>query len=577
VSPWIGVAAVIAFLQIWHLAAPIDAIPFLVVSIAGMMATVMFCRRQLAAMCLQSASRPGVTALTFLFVAWLANRALNTQIYTDHGLYYMNGIRWATEYRIVPGLANLHHRLAFNNSNFLLHAMLELGEWRNYTAHIVNGFLAAMTAPIIVHGFSAVLSGKGRERQLGWFAVALAMIVAVSAVDRRISSAHPDFAAAMFVTVAAWRLLAIRLLDVESGPTLLRYNLLAIGMLAPAAVTIKLTVIFFAGFAAVALLVCLYQLANRNGSPPIRFVVMHLAFMLPWVVLVFVPWMVRGYILSGYPLFPATIAGAPVDWIYPAADAADLRRVIYAWSRAAYFNIDVGYQPGWGWVPHWLVQVIILRGPVEAVLPVLISMACLAAIVWRKRTPCAVGDEDGVGKYHGSVWPLGVAYAASIVAWFLTGPSPRMGSFALWGLAATLLVSASRFVSPDTIAHHRRIISACFVILFLLPMADEALRVEVRYRNNPKLPEFGKHAYLFYPLVIPTWDGNFPPLPQPAIVEATSRHGVVVYLGENDVEGAPTLVWDSPLPAAQYLNPDLQYRRDGDLQAGFRTAKSAAQ
>jgi hypothetical protein len=51
----------------------------------------------------------------------------------------------------------------------------------------------------------------------------------------------------------------------------------------------------------------------------------------------------------------------------------------------------------------------------------------------------------------------------------------------------------------------------------------------------------------------------------------------VVYLGENDVEGAPTLVWDSPLPAAQYLNPDLQYRRDGDLQAGFRTAKSAAQ
>ena len=106
-------------------------------------------------------------------------------------------------------------------------------------------------------------------------------------------------------------------------------------------------------------------------------------------------------------------------------------------------------------------------------------------------------------------------------------------------------------------------------------MADEALRVEVRYRKNPKLPEFGKHAYQFYPFVMPTWDGNFPPVPQPTLVEATSRHGVVVHLGENDKEGVPTLVWDSPLPAAQYLNPDLQYRRDGDLQAGFRTAKSA--
>ena len=309
---------------------------------------------------------------------WLANRSLSTQIYTDHGLYYMNGIRWATDYRIVPGLANLHHRLAFNNSNFLLHAMLELGGWRNYTAHIVNGFLAAMAVPIIVQGFSAAVAGRGRERQLGWFAVALAMIVAVSAVDRRISSAHPDFAAAMLVTVAAWRLLAIQLLEAESER--------------------RAAALQFARDRAARSgrhhdqddrdLLCRIR-GRRTGSQPlsarktlwiarpVRSVATHLAFMLPWVVVVFLPWMVRGYILSGYPLFPGTIAGAPVDWIYPAEDAAELRRVIYAWSRAAYFNIELGFQPGWGWVPHWLVQVILLRGPVEAVLPVLISAACL--------------------------------------------------------------------------------------------------------------------------------------------------------------------------------------------------------
>ncbi len=150
-----------------------------------------------------------------------------------------------------------------------------------------------------------------------------------------------------------------------------------------------------------------------------------------------------------------------------------------------------------------------------------------------------------------------------------------MGSFALWGLAATCLIAASRLVSAEMVALYRRPIIVGLALLFLLPMADEALRVELRYRKNPKLPEFGKHAYLFYPFVIPTWDGNFPPVPQPTLVEATSRHGVVVHLGENDKEGVPTLVWDSPLPAAQYLNPDLQYRRNGDLQAGFRTAKSA--
>ncbi len=231
VSPWIGVASVIAFLQIWHLAAPINAFPFTIVSTVGLLGAAGFCRPQLAAMVSQTGSRPAIAALTALLIVWLANRSLNTQIYTDHGLYYMNGIRWATDYRIVPGLANLHHRLAFNNSNFLLHAMLELGGWRNYTAHVVNGLLAAMAVPIIVQGLSAAVAGRGRERHLGWFAVALAMIVAFSAVDRRISSAHPDFAAAMLVTVAAWRLLAIQLLEAESERGRLRYNLLAIALL----------------------------------------------------------------------------------------------------------------------------------------------------------------------------------------------------------------------------------------------------------------------------------------------------------------------------------------------------------
>ena len=58
VTPWIGVAAVIAFLQIWHLAAPINAIPFAIVSTIGLLGTAMFCRPQLAAMFSQARSRP---------------------------------------------------------------------------------------------------------------------------------------------------------------------------------------------------------------------------------------------------------------------------------------------------------------------------------------------------------------------------------------------------------------------------------------------------------------------------------------------------------------------------------------
>src|SRR5688572_33494744 len=64
VSPWIGVAAVIAFLQIWHLAAPVNPIAFAAVSTIGLFGTATFCRRQLAEMFSQDKAHRGVTAIT---------------------------------------------------------------------------------------------------------------------------------------------------------------------------------------------------------------------------------------------------------------------------------------------------------------------------------------------------------------------------------------------------------------------------------------------------------------------------------------------------------------------------------
>ena len=163
----------------------------------------------------------------------------------------------------------------------------------------------------------------------------------------------------MFVTVAAWRLLSLATIPAESKGGLLRWNLLVIAVLATAAVTVKTTVIFFAGAAAVPLVVCLYRLNSQYQSSPFVAAAKQLGFMAIWFAVLFVPWVIRGYVLSGYPLFPSTIGGVAFDWQVPPESVKATRDGITVWagSRSAQ-----SYKPGLGWIPDWVVQIALLRG-----------------------------------------------------------------------------------------------------------------------------------------------------------------------------------------------------------------------
>src|SRR4029453_3687993 len=99
------------------------------------------------------------------------------------------------------------------------------------------------------------------------------------------------------------------------------------------------------------------------------------AFAAVWTAVIFVPWIVRGYVLSGYPLFPATIGGIPVDWKYNPQTAADLREIMMLWYRT--IHVDRGYLPGLRWIPEWLFEIAFLRAPIETVLPALVALASL--------------------------------------------------------------------------------------------------------------------------------------------------------------------------------------------------------
>jgi hypothetical protein len=584
VRPLVGFAAVIAALQLWHLVLPVNIWAFGLLSAIGLLGAALLSRPWLASgwAAIRAHRIPALMAAAW--VVWLANRALNSQHYHDHGLYYMNAIRWATDYPIVLGLGNLHDRLAFNNSSFLLHAMLELGSWRGYSGHFVNGFIGAMVVPIVVHGVWSLAYGDARARQLGCFLVALGFLLADGASDRRISSASTDFPAALLVTVAAWRLLAVGLLQEERGGRNLSWNVAVFAVLTAAAVTIKTIVIFFVTFSWIAVALYVIWRARRQSGrekqgtgvvdSPIS-VWRPASIMVTCGAVLVLPWIARGYALSGSPLFPSTIGRIDFDWAMTTEAARIQREGIVAFARSSHLDREVGYQPGWGWIDEWLWQVVIVRAPLELVAPAMISLLCTVWLIVNRRRGAPMDDLTRASAPTDSrLIPriLISVYLLSLVCWFFTAPAGRMGSFAMWGLAGICLGLISRTTSFAYVERYPKLVLAATIGLLLLPTLHKAALIELRYRKNPNMPELGKRFYHFQPLVMPVGDDGFPPVPQGKLTQRTTDSGLVVNFGVLQEDGKPGLVWDSPLPTGRFFNPRLALRKPADLKYGFTVA-----
>jgi len=230
------------------------------------------------------------------------------------------------------------------------------------------------------------------------------------------------------------------------------------------------------------------------------------------------PWMIRGVVLSGYPFFPSTFLGAPVEWKVPPESANSLTKLILTWARWR------GPESG-PWLRPWMEWA--LFGQVFWIcIPMGIGMAGGAMTAWLVRRPptrlllvlpCVVG----------------------IVVWFLTAPDPRFVFVLFWILAATL-AGAIRTSTPfkERVLRHS-------VAGITLALAVAALV------QRP-------------PLIGPGPDHGFHPMPDPDVVEAFTDSGLKVYLPAVDDQ-----TWDAPLPSAPFLTPGLKLRVPGDMTRGF--------
>lgn len=337
--------------------------------------------------------------LLFLFFAYGASTGL---IHYDTGLYHAQSIRWIEEYGIVPGLGNLHSRLAYNSSAFCLSALYSMAFLGGQSFHCCAGFLAFLLALVCMEPF-------GRKRMskpaLSDFARIVSVYYLLMIFDEMISPASDYFMVLMvFFIIIRW----LELIEEKETSC---YPFAALCIFCLVVLTVKLS-------GALILLLALKPTAMLIKERQFKEMAKYIGV----GVMTILPFLIRNIILSGWLVYPLTFIDIfSFDFKIPKGMADYDAREIQVWGRGIK---DVGRygEKAAAWLPQWAEG---LDGSNKVfLLMALGSLALLLvfgvyAVIRRKKEMAAILHVQGT-------------LAVCFLFWLLSAPLIRYGCVFLW-------------------------------------------------------------------------------------------------------------------------------------------------
>ncbi len=552
---WFGAVGWIVYLQILHCLLPVGFLSLSLGAAIGISGWLLSGRRPIIFLVTTIRRHPVAAAFGLLVVVLLSGNAIGPSAIYDTGLYHLQAVRWNQAFPVVPGLGNLHSRLAFNNSCFLLQAQALLGPWRSTGFGIVNGLLAlAVTAQA---SLSLVRIAKRQSDSYLADAIGSLLLLPVIVMATRslavstffISSMSPDVTVSLFHFAALGY--AAHLLARPPGAATAQRTvelLVLTTSLLTASVCIKTSNAPFAFVLFLALLAAVTIEWARSGRRWWRPVLITVGVS----SLLFVPWAARGVILSGYPVFPIELLSVDVPWRLPASATQAMRDILLLWSRGGQ-----PHSPGDPWVQSWLLHWI--RSDVALFsLPVGLAVVAAAMALLRLRAGSASVRE------RRAMAVLLLATSAALLTWWVTAPDPRYGFQLFYSLA--ICVAAWAICVPlganSAIVMRRLALTLAVPVVVVL-----AFRVHFAWhrREMPLLD-----ALVAVTLPIPMSPRGHTILPEAPLRRFTTGSGLIIHVPVDNDQA-----WDAPLPSAPApvaLGLDLRYlrlRRAADLSAGF--------
>ncbi|MBT9391980.1 hypothetical protein KLP40_02285 [Hymenobacter sp. NST-14] len=437
----------------------------------------------------------------------------------DAQLYYLQTLQWLERYPAVPGLGNLHGRLAFNSHLFLVTALFRLPTPAG-SFYPLPPYLLTLLAVAAARGVGRALTATVREPAT-WAAAGLGLFFPLLHLFQTwLASPAPDYA--LLVWLGLLLLFYSRFFGscpVHGAPG--RPVILLLILLSGGAVTVKLSAL-----PVLLLPLHAFWVAGRHGRRR------------PWgsalvlASLIFIPWIGRNLVLSGYPVYPLPgLPGLPVDWKVPAHLVLTEQRLVTNMARL--LPPADWYGPGsasWQqWMPVWWQYQ--LSQPVVAAL-LLLAAAAPLAVLWQRPRASDLAAPGWL-----SAW---VVAAAGSLFWLLLAPDYR------FGIGFLLVMAGWPWYSLPT---GRR---AALLLLALGVTGGLQLLRDPLYGLRHLPPNKGAAAV--WP-VLP---------PQPATFTKRLADGELVRIAR--AHGA---CGAAPVPCTFAVQPGLE-RRGKSLAAGFR-------
>jgi hypothetical protein len=465
-----------------------------------------------------------------------ANFALAEPTDADAGLYRVGSIRYAEDFRILPGLANLHTRFGFNSSLWPLAALSGAGPWGGLGYRLITGIFLTVL-------FWSLVARVGVTRRSGaqagdWFTVlGSCFVAAIIFTDsgRWVPSPAQDL-----VLLIAGIGSTAYLLDFLSSRS--RNESAAMALLL-AALAGTLRPLGWVGFTAIGIVLVLTVMATSTGVRDKFTKVKSVIGRATAVSVVMLGMMIgRDALLSGWLLYPLTYFPAPVDWRAPSPKSVQSWITWYARTPGS----DGASAVDGTWLRPWIESAWNSR---ELTVIRWILLATALPVLWG----------SGRVAWKRSLTTIALAIVPSFVitvTWFITAPDLRFG---WWGLIGVAAIPLSVVLANDSYPHW--LARALGVVLLGLLLVTQLLNGRVLPRGASPQPTTLTLGSLS--LTIP-----LAPPPKPLTVRGALADGTpIVYPPENATcwEAFPLCLPSGSGPAAE--------RRGDDLTEGFRAAR----
>ena len=399
----IGFMLTNVYAEIWSIFLPVNMwavyiLVFITLVIAYM------CKQDMAeTVNISKAPKPAVIAsvAVILLMAYGSSRGY---MHYDTTLYHASAIRWIEEYGVVPGLANLQSRYGYNSAEFAHNALYSFKWYTGRSLHCTTGFLAMVSAHLLYD--KELFTGKRTIQSVDFVRIGLLYYLGV--LFAQMVSPASDYVANLLIFD-----ILILMLGRVKDRTLPADHYVLISLLAIYGITVKVSL-------APMVLICLIPFVYYIIKKDVRSIL----FCIVSGLVIAMPYFIRGYILSGWILYPSTLIklGNP-DWQVPIGEAQYDAKEISMWGRGITDATKWSEVTLTNWIPSWFAALDTVEKAL--ITAVIASTVVLVAIEIRLGLS---KNRRGLQRYNILLeLPIAWIMLLGVVTWFVGAPLVRYG------------------------------------------------------------------------------------------------------------------------------------------------------